>query len=100
MISIPTPRFSPGRLLMTPGAQQAFTATGESPLTFVDRHLKADWGEIDDEDSALNDDALENGSRLLSAYTLKDGTKLWVITEAVGPDGRREATTILLPEEY
>jgi hypothetical protein len=85
---------------MTPGAQQAFAATGESPLPFVDRHVIADWGDIDDEDSALNDDALENGSRLLSAYTLKDGTKLWIITEAVGSDGRREATTILLPDEY
>jgi hypothetical protein len=36
----------------------------------------------------------------MSAYTLTDGTKIWVITEAVGEDGQREATTFLLPEEY
>jgi hypothetical protein len=28
------------------------------------------------------------------------GTKFWVITEAVGDDGRRAATTVLLPDEY
>ena len=48
----------------------------------------------------LNDQALIDGSRLLSAYRLKDGTKLWCITEAVGENDRREATTFLLPEEY
>ena len=48
----------------------------------------------------LNDQALIDGSRLLSAYRLKDGTKIWCITEAVGENGRREATTFLLPEEY
>jgi hypothetical protein len=55
---------------------------------------------ICDEDKELNDEALKDGSRLLSAYRLKNGTKIWLITEAVGDDGRREATTILLPEEY
>ena len=48
----------------------------------------------------VNDLALTDGSRLLSAYRLKDGTNIWCITEAVGENGRREATTFLLPEEY
>ncbi len=52
------------------------------------------------ERTLLNDQALIDGSRLLSAYRLKDGTKLWCITEAVGENGSREATTFLLPEEY
>ena len=37
---------------------------------------------------------------LLSAYKLKDGTKIWLITEAVGENGRRESSTFLLPSEY
>jgi hypothetical protein len=48
----------------------------------------------------LNDESLKDGSRLLSAYLLKDGTKIWIITEAEDDNGKREATTILLPEEY
>ena len=40
--------------------------------------------------------ALKDGSRLLSAYILKDGkTKIWVITEA-----DRSVTTVLLPDDY
>jgi len=36
-----------------------------------------------------------HGWRILSSYTLSDGTKIWIITEA-----DRSATMVLLPEEY
>ncbi len=101
MITVTTPKFQISRLLITPGAQDAFVATGESPMAFIfGRHAKSDWGDVDAEDAALNDEALKDGSRLLSAYHLKDGTKIWVITAAEDDNGQREATTILLPEEY
>ena len=101
MISVNTPTFQLGQTLITPGAQEALAATGESPWAFLFvRHAKGDWGIVDAEDAALNDESLKDGSRLLSAYVLKDGTKIWIITEAEGDNGKREATTILLPEEY
>jgi hypothetical protein len=59
------------------------------------RHLSGDWGDLDLEDKAANDNALADGSRLLSAYHAADGTKFWIITEA-----DRSATTVLLPEDY
>jgi hypothetical protein len=59
------------------------------------KHHSGDWGEVDAEDRRLNDQALMDGSRLLSAYTTLKGRKLWVITEA-----DRSVTTILRPEEY
>ena len=40
------------------------------------------------------------GSRLLSAYRTLRNTRIWIITEAKDDDGKRAATTILLPEEY
>ena len=39
--------------------------------------------------------AVREGRRVLSAYGLRDGTRIWIITEA-----DRSVTTILLPEEY
>ena len=54
-----------------------------------------------DEDKQANDEALQTGARILSAYFLPDETKLWIITDAVIDDeGNRQATTFLLPEEY
>jgi hypothetical protein len=44
--------------------------------------------------------ALKEGTRLLSAYHLKDGTKIWVITDAADQQRRRASTTAILPEEY
>jgi hypothetical protein len=53
-----------------------------------------------DEDRALNDQAIVNGSRILSAYKTAKGVKIWIISEAADDDGKRTATTILLPENY
>lgn len=89
------PQFPLGQTLATPGALEALTASGQSPTEFLDRHLRCDWGEVDSEDAQANDDALQHGDRLLSAYRTSAGAKIWIITEA-----DRSATTILLPEEY
>ena len=98
---ISQPRFNPGVLLATPGAVEAFEKNGQTPLEFLQRHLSGnDWGDLDLEDKQSNDQSLVNGSRLLSAYRLKDGTKVWCITEAADEHGHREATTFCLPSEY
>ncbi|MBY0523626.1 MAG: hypothetical protein K2R98_09505 [Gemmataceae bacterium] len=89
------PLFKLGRLLMTPGAMEALQASRQSPWAFLTRHMAGDWGEVDSEDKALNDAAVKDGTRILSAYTTASGTRLWIITEA-----DRSATTILLPDEY
>lgn len=92
--------FQLGQLVATPGAIQAIEESGQTPLAFLSRHMTGDWGEVCEEDRQLNDQALNDGSRLLSAYRTLKGTKLWVITEATDDEGQRAATTILLPEEY
>lgn len=92
--------FPLGQLLATPGALAALQDANQTPAEFLNRHSRGDWGEVSQEDKGLNDQSLEDGSRLLSAYTTARGVKLWVITEAADDDGHRMATTILLPEEY
>jgi hypothetical protein len=88
-------KFDPGRIVATPGALAAIEASGEEPLAFLLRHVQGDWGELSREDIAENELSLREGFRLLSAYTLRDGTKIWFITEA-----DRSSTTILLPSDY
>ena len=93
-------KFPLGRLLVTCGAMAALERTGEDPTEYIARHAIGDWGELDAEDKRANDEAIKNGTRILSAFHLKDNTKIWVISEASDPQGNREATTILLPDEY
>jgi len=88
-------RFSLGQIVATPGALDAFKAAGEEPVTYLARHVAGDWGEVCEEDARENEFSVENGFRILSAYRLKDGTRIWVITEA-----DRSSTCILLPSEY
>lgn len=88
--------FPPGRLMATPGALEALKANGKTPWALLLRHLAGDWGEeLCNEDRRLNEAAVRDGSRILSAYRTTRGARLWVITEA-----DRSVTTVLLAEEY
>jgi hypothetical protein len=98
------PRFELGELCYTPGAQEALQRYHVHPFQLLARHVLGDWGEVCPEDAQANEDALREGSRLLSVYQLPAPVteqealapvKLWVITEA-----DRSVTTLLLPEEY
>jgi hypothetical protein len=87
--------FPLGRVVATPGALEAFVREEEHYLPFLVRHARGDWGEVCAEDAGANDEALQGGGRLFSAYRLRDKTKIWIITEA-----DRSSTCILLPDEY
>ena len=100
MIQISKPDFSIGKLLATPAALEALEEADVDIIDLVERHIAKDWGDLSDDDKRLNDDALHDGSRILSAYTLPTDVKIWIITEAADDNGDRAATTALLPEEY
>jgi hypothetical protein len=88
-------KFPLGQVVATPGALEALERTRQSPIEFLARHVGGDWGVVDEFDTKQNEYALEHGLRLLSAYDLRDGTRIWIITEA-----DRSSSTLLLPEEY
>ncbi len=87
--------FALGQLVATPGALQALEENGQGCSEYLERHMTGDWGDLCEEDKQANVEAIESGMRILSAYRLEDGTKIWIITEA-----DRSATTLLLPCEY
>ena len=87
--------FNLGQVVATPGALQALEDSEQTAIEFLNRHVSGDWGELDPEDRKENEFSLKEGFRVLSAYILKTGQKIWIITEA-----DRSVTTLLLPEEY
>jgi hypothetical protein len=64
-------------------------------LIGIARHASGDWGDLPEDDWNANDEALQVGERLLSAYQTAGGVKFWIITE-----WDRSITTILLPDDY
>jgi len=92
--------FPLGQIVALPAALEAIADSGQTPAYFLDRHSHGDWGDVDKEDAALNDQALLDGERLLSAYKTLKGVRIWIITEATDDDGIRNCTTILLPSQY
>ena len=91
-------KFPLGELVITTSAAKKLKAI--EAFSFLVRHESGDWGEVCEEDRATNEQALQDGSRLFSVYELEDEknegkVRFYVITE-----WHREATTILLPEDY
>ena len=90
-------RFPIGQVFMTRGIAELITenpsAAGEIQRSLI-RHNSGDWGNLCDEDKQTNEEALAEGFRVLSAYTVC-GKKIWIITES-----DRKTTTILFPDEY
>ena len=111
--------FASGQTYATPGALDL----GIDLSPYLNRHFAGDWGacgvhpsfplheatraeELTDqakEDALVNLDALENGGRIMSAYVVPHGRRVWVITDGVWPGGKIDlstVTTCLLPSEY
>jgi gas vesicle protein len=95
--------FDAGQILTTDGVYDMarkspdFTQFIEKSLN---RHIKGDWGDVNDQNKQTNDQALKQGARLRSAYNdvrfSKNGVPaIWIITEA-----DRSATTILFPDKH
>jgi hypothetical protein len=92
--------FSLGQIVATPGSLEALEQSGQTADFFLAKHSSGDWGEVCSGDKQLNDEALIDGGRLLSAYRTLKNERIWIITEAADDSGNREATTILLPSQY
>lgn len=97
MVAERKPLFPLGQVVATPDAIASLEEAGESAMPLLLRHQSGDWGEaLCDDDKALNEDSVRDGSRILSAYILKNtGQKVWIITEA-----DRSSTCVLLPSCY
>ena len=85
--------FELGQVVATPAALAILEENGLEYSALLYRHASLESAELGDDDQQANRDALKNGERILSRYTV-NGTKLYVITE-----WDRSITTILLAEE-
>jgi hypothetical protein len=87
-------KFSLGRVLITPGA--ATEICGEEITRALRRHQCGDWGQLESEERACNEQVLNAGGWLLSAYDDPEtGSRFLIITQ---PD--RMVTTVLIPSEF
>ncbi len=92
--------FPLGQVVATPGALQALEEAGVAVGTLVARHAAGEWGDLDLEDRGLNEQALVSGARIFSVYRVSAEVTVWVLTNGDEEDGHRDATTVLLPEDY
>lgn len=88
-------RFQLGRVVATRNCLNHLVSIGASAVPYLERHQGGDWGNLGTSDKQANEHAIRNGGRILSKYLLKDGTPIYVITEA-----DRSYTTVMLVGDY
>lgn len=86
--------FDLGQIVGTPAALKLLEENGLSFSAMLYRHQSLESSELCAEDRQANIDAVKNGDRVFSRYSV-NGQKLYIITE-----WDRSYTTILLAEEY
>lgn len=90
-----TIRFNPGRCCATPAAVHELAVHYVLAEDLLNRHVNGDWGDLSYEDRLRNELALVEMERLMSCYSVEDGVKIYVVTEA-----DRSTTTVMLDSEY
>jgi len=86
--------FELGAIFLTPNALEALSNDAYNSLELLARHQSLDSPELCEADQKANRDAIVQGGRILSRYTI-EGVKLYIITES-----DRSATTVLRADEY
>ena len=72
----------------------------------LDLYRSGDWGDLGEDDWQCNIDTIQSdepGGRLMGAYKLPDGRRLWIITDGYGNQSLGHDycyTTVLSPEDY
>lgn len=91
------PKFPLGQVVITPGAAALLSGCRVDALSLLKRHVVGDWGELCQQDQALNNLSLssESPGRLMSSYLMPKNQTVWIITE-----WDRSVTTLLLPSDY
>ena len=107
-------RFTTGQIVATPGALELLHKHGVSPVSLIARHIQGEWGDCHPDDAVLNEQAIQDGSRIMSVYRLvnqelidetprhkrSDLPTIWCITDATNEMGIRDVSTLLLPQDY
>ena len=92
-VCVTTPKFALGQTVITANAKAVLPEL--DVVLALQRHHSGDWGDVDDHDRQVNEDALRSGDRLVSIYKSVRDQKFYIITER-----DRSVTTVLLPEDY
>lgn len=88
--------FDLGQVVMTNRINEKLNVSQISNL--LTRYVSEDWGELGEEDKAMNDSAVKNNDdRIFAKYILDDdkNNPIYIITEY-----DRSCTTILFANEY
>jgi len=57
-------------------ALHVFEKTEQAPDIFLDRHVNDDWGDVPKQEKQEKEVAVEQGVRILSAYTTSAGDRI------------------------
>lgn len=107
-LHVPHIDFEVGEIRLSKGVTQLASDQKIYPQFFLYRHFRRDWGDVGEDGKRANDEAVENGSKILSIYDMPVGEEekltICVVTEAEVPaqsfvKAHRSHTLVMTQEE-
>ncbi|MBP5057681.1 hypothetical protein [Pseudomonas chlororaphis] len=86
--------FPIGALVLSEGIDRLARAGRLDPLPYFRRHVRGDWGDVNDEQWQANAIALQSGASLESHYLVHPELSIRIVTDA-----ERHLTLIMLQSE-
>ena len=88
------PLFAPGTLKLSEKVHWLASKSLIDPLPYVQRHVRGDWGEVEEAERQANSAALKQSAPLTSRFPITPRLYLLVVTS-----GDQRTTVVQLPEE-
>lgn len=86
--------FEIGALEFSEGVERLMNEGWLDPMPCFERHMRGDWGDVEDDRWLRNNAALKSGECLDSFYVITRDLSIRIVTDA-----DRSATRIVLPHE-
>jgi hypothetical protein len=76
------PRFELGQVVVTPRAESALRACGQTVESILARHQAGDWGDASEVERQCNEEGVSRHYNVVSRYRTRDGENITITTRA------------------
>lgn len=92
--------FPAGETSVSSKASESLLNNNRHLVEFILNHTSGRWGRIAENERRVIEKAVEKGGRILSRYTIEDGTVIVVMTDVDKNHGKENKTAIMLADEF
>ncbi len=89
-----------GKVYLTPTALSLLKGAGLSPVALAVVHAHGLWYGVDAYEVSLNDQAMDSGGSIRSAFAIDGKADVWLVTQPIDATGKRPSSLFMTAWEF